>query len=1186
MLKSQVSLLRLALLVAICTAIVVTQAQNASPSPANPNANATARAILNYAYGLTSRTDNRVISGQFGSYGDGTTYNTALQQMQAVYNLTGQWPALTGMDCATPAGMGEVVRYLTDMWNAGHLVTLSCHFRNPWTGGSSTDWANRDTADQWDRRSVLALTTPGSTAYINWIGMLDNIAANLQILEDRGVVVLWRPLHELNGTWFWWGGQSPADFTALWRHMFDYFTRVKGLDNLLWVYSPNTGMNATANYPGNDVVDMVGLDEYSGVTENPLQINSAGEYDQLVATGKPIGLFEFGPIPATGAGWDTTTYNWGNLIRDIKARYPRIFLVQAWEYVWQMGYSRYQGQSTFMNDSWVITRSDLPRWSSVPTTVPVTATTLAPTTVRTNTPTRAATTLAPTNTLPAATQPPIAAPGTRVTSGIQALYTFNEGTGSTVRDTSGAGTAINLNITYPANTRWLPGGGLELFRDVNITSGTAPARLYNSLMQSDAVTLEAWVKPANTTMNGARIVSMSNDTARRNLSLAQFGTQYEGRMRTSTGTDGNGTQFMSPTNTAAASLQHIVITHSADGVTNLYVNGVVQSTATLAGTLDNWNTVLYLNIGNELSGSGSWFGEMHLVALYNRALTHAEVMQNLAAGIHGQSVTGPTPPTVVPTSTPTRQPTTDVPTNTTTLIPTTVAPINTPTRMPTTAVPTSLPTLVPPTIVPPTLVPPTTTPGTPQVGTLLESDSPSVTRSVGWVSVSAANASGSSYIINTRANDYLTTTFAGVGVEIVYVSGSFGTFNVEIDGQVMRTVTTTAADGEVYFNARARIDGLANAPHTLRVLPASSAVAIDAIVPIVLSDGTAAVAQPLVAGSEDQPHERALAAQLAEVLPTADANLPVAVGAPLSLTAGSYESDHASIIKTAGWSLVNGRFSGGTALMSSSEDDNLTVVFEGSAISVLYASSLATGELALEVDGQIVQQVNTNSAAEAFGLALSVDGLTPSIHTLRVLPFNGARILIDSIIIGASVQPPAPLVATSLPVDPAAIVPTLAPVEPVAPIAPAAPVAGTLGADNMEAGTTSWTTAGGWQLVHDDANAAVGYFWQTVTPDNSSDTLTWLTPFDFTAVQRPTLTFQSWLQAPNSLGWIEASVDGINWQQVTTVTPSETWTALSIDLSAFAGQPHVNVRFLWEEGSSADGALNVWHIDDVAINAQ
>ncbi len=1182
MLKSQLSLLRLTLILAVFAAIAVTQAQTASPTPANPNANATTRAILNYAYGLTNRTDNRVISGQFGSYGDGTTYNTALQQMQAVYNLTGQWPALTGMDCATPAGMNEVVRYLTDMWNAGNLVTLSCHFRNPWTGGSATNWGNPDTADQWDRRSVLALTVPGTTVYNNWISMLDNIAANLQILEDRGVTVMWRPLHELNGTWFWWGGQSPSDFTALWRHMFDYFTRVKGLDNLLWVYSPNSGMNATANYPGGDVVDMVGLDEYSSVNENPLQINSAGEYDQLVNTGKPIGLFEFGPIPATGASWDTTTYSWANLIRDIKARYPRIFLVQAWEYVWQMGYSRYQGQSAFMSDPWVITRSDLPRWSGVPTTVPVTATTLAPTTIATSTPIRTATTGVPTSTIPPTAQITVAAPGARVTNGVQALYTFGEGSGTAVRDTSGAGTAINLNITYAANTRWLPGGGLEIIRPTNITSGSAPARLYNSLMASDAVSLEAWVKPANTTMSGTRIFSMSNDTSRRNLSLVQFGTQFEGRMRTSTGTDGNGTQFMSPANIATTNLQHIVITHSADGVTKLYVNGVVQTTATLAGTLDNWNTVLYLNIGNNLTGEGTWLGELHLVALYNRALTQAEVAQNLAAGIHGQYINGPLPPTAVPT--------TVVPTNTPTLNPTTAVPTSTPTLIPTTAVPTSLPTLVPPTVVPPTIVPPTTTPGTPQNGTLLESDNPSVTRSVGWVSVNAANASGSSYLINTRANDNLTTTFAGVGVEIVYVSGSFGTFGVEIDGQVVRTITTTATDGEVYFNARARIDGLANAPHTLRILPSSSAVAIDAIMPLVLNGGTTGAPQALIAGSGSEIQPMAVAAEPTAVIDTA--NLPVGSAAPLSLVAGNYESDHVSVIKTAGWSLVNsGSFSGGTALMSSDPADSLTVMFEGSAISVLYAGTVNTSELALEIDGQIVQQINTNNAAGTFGQALGVDGLTPSIHTLRVLPLNGTSIIVDAFVIGALVQQSAPVIDTSVPADPAAIVPTaeptLAPAEPVVPAAPMAPVtSGALGTDNMEAGTANWMTAGGWQLVHDDANAAIGYFWQTVTPDGSSDTLTWLIPFDFSAVQRPTLTFQSWLQAPNSLGWIEASVDGINWQQITTVSPSDTWTNISIDLSGFVGQPRVNVRFLWQQGSSAEGAINVWHVDNVSLNAQ
>lgn len=1128
MLKSRLKLLRVAIVLAIFATIAATQAQS-TPSPANPNANATARAILNYAYGLTNRSDNRVISGQFGSYGDGTTYATAQQQLQAVYDKSGHWPALTGMDCATPAGMNEVVRFLTDKWNEGYLVTLSCHFRNPWTGGSSTDWGNPATSDPWDRRSVRELTIPGSGGYNNWIAILDNLAAHLQTLEDRGVVVIWRPLHELNGTWFWWGGQSPADFTALWRHMFDYFTRVKGLDNLLWVYSPNSGIEAVANYPGGDVVDMVGLDEYSNLNENPLQINSAGEYDALVATGKPVGLFEFGPIPATGAGWDSTNYNWGNLIRDIKERYPRIFVVQAWEYVWQMGYARYQGQNTFMNDPWVITRPDLPQWS----TLSGTATTVPPTNAVTHTPTQI---------MPSATTPPTLPPaGSRVTNGLQTLYTFGESSGSIVRDTSGAALPVNLTISNPANTRWLSGGGLAITGSTIINSGGAPLNLMNALMLTDEISVEAWIRPANTTQsNGARVVTLSNDTTRRNFMIGQNGTSYEGRLRHSVSSDGNGTSVTSPATTATTGLQHVIFTRDAAGSTKLYINGVLQTTATLSGTLDNFNTVLTLNLANEMTGDRPWLGELHLVAVYNRALSQTEITQNVSAGIHGMTIG---------TTTPTQVPTTAVPTS-----------------VPTTAVPTQ-----PPTTVAPTSAPPTTAP--PQNG-VVQSDSASVSRTTGWASITAPSANGGSYLINSSALDTMDFTFTGVGVDIVYTGGAYGTFRIEIDGAVIRTVSTTRTNGTIRFNDSVRVSGLTNGAHQLRIVPVNSVVAIDAFIPVTGSTAAAVVAPMTEVIVESAP----AVVPPAEAQPAADAGLPVASPVPLSLTAGTYESDNASVMQTWGWSPVsNAAASGGSALMSGDSADSLTIVFQGSSITTLYAGNAGTGMMALEIDGQIVQEVDTNSAADTYALAATVSGLTPSIHTLRVLPLNGAPIIVDAFIIDGAVQT-APAVATDIPAELPPVMPTEAPTI-------ASPAA--LSFDNMEAGTVNWMTAGGWQLARDDMNAAAGYFWQTVTPDSSEDALTWLTPFDFTNVARPLVSFQSWLQAPNSLAWVEVSTDGVNWQQVTTVTPSEAWTNATVDLAAFAGQPRVNVRFNWQQGTSTEGAVNAWRIDDVAlINAQ
>jgi len=357
----------------------------------------------------------------------------------------------------------------------------------------------------------------------------------------------------------------------------------------------------------------------------------------------------------------------------------------------------------------------------------------------------------------------------------------------------------------------------------------------------------------------------------------------------------------------------------------------------------------------------------------------------------------------------------------------------------------------------------------------------------------------------------------------------------------------------------------------------SSAVAIDAFIPLVTTGGTAANSEEaLIIGATDLPEA---------VLPPIDVQpvateLPIAPpAAPLSLTAGTYESDNASVIKTWGWSPIsNAAASGGSALMSGDSADSLTIMFEGSTITTIFAGNSATGEIALELDGQIVQQINTNNATETYGMAATIEDLTASIHTLRILPVNGATIIVDAFVIGASMQqqPEIPVVATDVPVEILPPVATELPIE----LPPA--VSGTLGFDNTEAGTVSWMTAGGWQLAHDDTNAAVGYFWQTVTPDNSADSLTWLTPFDLTSVQRPMFTFQSWLQAPNSLGWIEVSTDGINWQQVTTVTSSDTWTPITVDLSAFAGQARINVRFLWQQGVTTD-APNVWHVDDVTL---
>lgn len=336
--------------------------------PANPNADSRTRAVLRYLNGLTDRTDNRVLSGQFGAYGDGTSAETATEQLERIFADSGQYPALTGMDYQRwdmqhANDFSEPNGFLIDAWNAGSLVNISWHASNPWTGGHSTDWEDTRTEDPWDTYPVGELLETGSPVARQWRAMLANIADGLQELEDAGVVVIWRPLHEMNGGWAWWHLQEPDEFIALWRDMFDYFTYDRGLDNLLWAYTPMMkghpdGPSPIVFYPGAAYVDLVGLDKYMELDEDPLDLNGYGEYDGILTLDKPIGLFEFGPLPASGEGWDTFTYDYANLIRDIRDLYPEVVLFQAWEYVWQIG--RHANAAGLMRDPWVITRGELP----------------------------------------------------------------------------------------------------------------------------------------------------------------------------------------------------------------------------------------------------------------------------------------------------------------------------------------------------------------------------------------------------------------------------------------------------------------------------------------------------------------------------------------------------------------------------------------------------------------------------------------------------------------------------------------------------------------------------------------------------------------------------------------------------------------------------------------------------------
>lgn len=221
----------------------------------------------------------------------------------------------------------------------------------------------------------------------------------------------------------------------------------------------------------------------------------------------------------------------------------------------------------------------------------------------------------------------------RTTNGLVALYGFEEGFGNTIKDISGVGLPLNLTINNELATMWVP-GGLVIDSPTLIASKGPATKLIDAVRATDEITLEAWIAPANTNQNGpARIVTLSADAYNRNLTLGQDGSKYQVRLRTTTaGNNGMNPYLTSSSGALYPGLSHVVYTRNASGVAKLYVDGELQTSATIKGDLANWDNNYRLALGNELTKGRPWLGEYQMLAIYSRVLSADEVKQNFQAG--------------------------------------------------------------------------------------------------------------------------------------------------------------------------------------------------------------------------------------------------------------------------------------------------------------------------------------------------------------------------------------------------------------------------------------------------------------------------------------------------------------------------------------------------------------------------
>lgn len=263
--------------------------------PVTPNASQESIDLLNYLYSISGK---KTLTGQHDYPIFGSAYN------QLVYEKTGKYPAVKGMDFGfsepnTLDGINfrqrtvdEAIAYhkegaiITLMWHAvppthEEPVVFKEHIQ-----GELTD-------EEWNE-----LITPDSDLNRRWQTQVDIIAFFLKQIRDAGVPVIWRPYHEMNGDWFWWGKKTgESGYKKLYRMLFDRLVNYHKINNLIWVFNANEIRGDYIDpydyyYPGHEYVDILATDVYSGNY-------SQKDYEGLIklAEGKLIALGEVGKMP-------------------------------------------------------------------------------------------------------------------------------------------------------------------------------------------------------------------------------------------------------------------------------------------------------------------------------------------------------------------------------------------------------------------------------------------------------------------------------------------------------------------------------------------------------------------------------------------------------------------------------------------------------------------------------------------------------------------------------------------------------------------------------------------------------------------------------------------------------------------------------------------------------------------------
>lgn len=250
------------------------------------------------------------IEGEKTLSGTTANVNWNINEAKWVNKHTGKWPALNFFDFIhLPFSPSNWIDYsnITEVYNwhkNGGIVGCMWHWNMPTNDGQ--DWTctpgsgNKETG--FDVRKIFE---PESAEYKQMMNDIDKVASTLKKLKQRKIPVLWRPLHEAGGQWFWWGLDAEA-CNELWRVMYKRFHEA-GLNNLIWVWTSAAAWNRPYSegykwYPGDEYVDIVGIDIYNNSSASNIY-STCYKMLRKKSPDKLIALTECGSLAPISQQW-------------------------------------------------------------------------------------------------------------------------------------------------------------------------------------------------------------------------------------------------------------------------------------------------------------------------------------------------------------------------------------------------------------------------------------------------------------------------------------------------------------------------------------------------------------------------------------------------------------------------------------------------------------------------------------------------------------------------------------------------------------------------------------------------------------------------------------------------------------------------------------------------------------------